>query len=48
MLLEVAGLMVTCVRRLLFLGSRCIYPKLAEQPIRQKALLRRPLEPTNE
>lgn len=36
------------VRRLLFLGSSCIYPKLAQQPIREEALLTGPLEPTNE
>jgi GDP-L-fucose synthase len=36
------------VRRLLFLGSSCIYPKLAPQPIREEALLTGPLEPTNE
>ena len=36
------------VRRLLFLGSSCIYPKLAEPPIREEALLTGPLEPTNE
>ncbi len=36
------------VNRLLFLGSSCIYPKLAEQPIREEALLTGPLEPTNE
>ena len=35
------------VRRLLFLGSSCIYPKFAEQPIREEALLTGPLEPTN-
>ncbi len=35
-------------RRLLFLGSSCIYPKLADQPIREEALLQGPLEPTNE
>jgi GDP-L-fucose synthase len=35
------------VRRLLFLGSSCIYPKHAEQPIREEALLTGPLEPTN-
>ena len=35
-------------RRLLFLGSSCIYPKLADQPIREEALLGGPLEPTNE
>ena len=36
------------VRRLLFLGSSCIYPKFADQPIREEALLTGPLEPTNE
>lgn len=36
------------VRRLLFLGSSCIYPKFAPQPIREDALLTGPLEPTNE
>jgi GDP-L-fucose synthase len=36
------------VRRLLFLGSSCIYPKLAPQPIREEALLSGLLEPTNE
>jgi GDP-L-fucose synthase len=36
------------VRRLLFLGSSCIYPKFAEQPIREEALLTGSLEPTNE
>jgi GDP-L-fucose synthase len=36
------------VRRLLFLGSSCIYPKFAEQPIREEALLSGALEPTNE
>ena len=34
-------------RRLLFLGSSCIYPKFAEQPIREEALLTGSLEPTN-
>ncbi|MGA2041472.1 MAG: GDP-L-fucose synthase [Bryobacteraceae bacterium] len=38
----------TGVRKLLFLGSSCIYPKLAPQPIREDALLTGPLEPTNE
>jgi len=37
-----------CVKKLLFLGSSCIYPKDAEQPITEKALLTGPLEPTNE
>ena len=36
------------VRELLFLGSSCIYPRLAEQPMREDALLHGPLEPTNE
>jgi GDP-L-fucose synthase len=36
------------VRKLLFLGSSCIYPKHAPQPIREDALLTGPLEPTNE
>ena len=36
------------VDRLLFLGSSCIYPKFADQPITEDALLTGPLEPTNE
>ena len=36
------------VRKLLFLGSSCIYPRLAPQPIPETALLTGPLEPTNE
>jgi GDP-L-fucose synthase len=36
------------VRRLLFLGSSCIYPKLATQPMSESALLSGALEPTNE
>ena len=35
------------VKRLLFLGSSCIYPKLAAQPLREASLLTGPLEPTN-
>jgi GDP-L-fucose synthase len=35
-------------RKLLFLGSSCIYPRLAPQPITEDALLTGPLEPTNE
>jgi GDP-L-fucose synthase len=35
------------VKRLLFLGSSCIYPKLAPQPLREEHLLTGPLEPTN-
>ena len=36
------------VQQLLFLGSSCIYPKMAEQPMREEALLTGPLECTNE
>lgn len=36
------------VKKLLFLGSSCIYPRLADQPIREEALLTSALEPTNE
>ncbi len=36
------------VEKLLFLGSSCIYPKLAPQPLTEDALLTGPLEPTNE
>lgn len=36
------------VRKLMFLGSSCIYPKHAPQPLREDALLTGPLEPTNE
>ncbi|WP_398468472.1 GDP-L-fucose synthase family protein [Tardiphaga sp.] len=36
------------VERLLFLGSSCIYPKFAQQPINENELLTGPLEPTNE
>jgi GDP-L-fucose synthase len=35
-------------RKLCFLGSSCIYPKLAPQPLREESLLTGPLEPTNE
>ncbi len=38
----------TGVQKLLFLGSSCIYPRLAPQPIEESALLTGPLEPTNE
>ena len=38
----------TGVEKLLFLGSSCIYPKFADQPIAEAALLTGPLEPTNE
>jgi GDP-L-fucose synthase len=36
------------VKKLLFLGSSCIYPKHAEQPMKESSLLTGPLEPTNE
>ena len=36
------------VRKLLFLGSSCIYPKLAPQPLKEEYLLTGPLEPTNQ
>lgn len=39
---------LTGAKRLLFLGSTCIYPKLAPQPMREEYLLTGPLEPTNE
>lgn len=38
----------TGVKKLMFLGSSCIYPRMAEQPIVESALLSGPLEPTNE
>lgn len=36
------------VKKLLFLGSSCIYPKMAEQPMKEECLLTSALEPTNE
>jgi GDP-L-fucose synthase len=36
------------VKKLLFLGSSCIYPKMAPQPLKEEYLLTSPLEPTNE
>lgn len=51
LLLEAAifrGAHASGVEKLLFLGSSCIYPKLAPQPIPEDALLTGPLEPTNE
>jgi GDP-L-fucose synthase len=39
---------LTGVKKLLFLGSSCIYPKLAPQPLKEEYLLTGPLEPTNE
>lgn len=44
----IAGSFKAGVEKLLFLGSSCIYPKYAEQPIKETALLTGPLEPTNE
>ena len=38
----------TGVQRMVFFGSSCIYPRLAEQPIKEEYLLTGPLEPTNE
>jgi GDP-L-fucose synthase len=37
-----------CVKKLLNLGSSCIYPKMAPQPLQEKSLLTGPLEPTND
>jgi GDP-L-fucose synthase len=39
---------VNGAEKLMFLGSSCIYPKLAAQPLREEAMLTGPLEPTNE
>jgi GDP-L-fucose synthase len=39
---------VNGVEKLMFLGSSCIYPKLAPQPLREDSILTGPLEPTNE
>ncbi len=39
---------MTGVQKLLFLGSSCIYPKMAQQPMKEEALLTGTLEPTNE
>jgi GDP-L-fucose synthase len=44
----IAGSFAAGVNKLLFLGSSCIYPKFAPQPIPEEALLAGPLEPTNE
>ncbi|MFP8942446.1 GDP-L-fucose synthase family protein [Streptomyces fenghuangensis] len=44
----IGGAHAAGVRRLLFLGSSCIYPRHAEQPIAESALLTGPLEPTNQ
>ena len=42
------GAFETGVKKLLFLGSSCIYPRLAPQPLKEDYLLTAPLEPTNE
>jgi GDP-L-fucose synthase len=44
----IEGARLAGAAKLLFLGSSCIYPKLAPQPIAEEALLTGPLEPTNE
>jgi GDP-L-fucose synthase len=44
----IGGAHAANIDRLLFLGSSCIYPKFAEQPIREESLLTGPLEPSNE
>jgi len=51
--LQIQNNIVNCswkygAKKLLFLGSSCIYPKFAPQPMREEALLSGPLEPTNE
>jgi GDP-L-fucose synthase len=44
----IRGAHVQGVKKLLFLGSSCIYPKLAQQPMTEDVLLTGPLEPTNQ
>ncbi|HZT51724.1 MAG TPA: GDP-L-fucose synthase [Stellaceae bacterium] len=44
----IEGARRAAVRKLLFLGSSCIYPRLAHQPMAEEALLTGPLEPTNQ
>src|SRR6266852_3629951 len=44
----IRGAYAAGVKKLLFLGSSCIYPQLAPQPLREEMLLTGPLEPTNE
>jgi GDP-L-fucose synthase len=39
---------INATQKLMFLGSSCIYPKMAPQPIKEEAMLTGPLEPTNE
>jgi len=42
------GAFLSCVKKFLFLGSSCIYPKFAPQPMREESLLTGPLEPSNQ
>ncbi len=44
----IGGAFQSGVKRLVFLGSSCIYPKFAPQPIKEESLLTGPLEPTND
>ena len=44
----IAAALQTDVQKFIFLGSSCIYPKLAPQPLKEEYLLTAPLEPTNE
>ena len=44
----IAAALHTAVQKFIFLGSSCIYPKLAPQPLKEEYLLTGPLEPTNE
>ena len=44
----IAAALQTDVQKFIFLGSSCIYPKLAPQPLKEEYLLTGPLEPTNE
>ena len=44
----IRGAQAAGVKKLMFLGSSCIYPKLAPQPMNEEQLLTGPLEPTNE
>jgi len=44
----ILGALDAGVKKLIFLGSSCIYPKIASQPMREDSLLTGPLEPTNE
>jgi GDP-L-fucose synthase len=44
----IRGALIAQVKKLVFLGSSCIYPKLAPQPMTEDLLLTGPLEPTNQ